>query len=119
MDDNTIIPIDSKHYVMESVGATRERSWKAVAEALDATKLIVDKFGEEHVEIDHTIRLRAAELIGKATGDIKADNTVTTNIQNVAVLNPDTAEKIIKVLSKGRGNIGQTGEIIDVGKYRE
>jgi len=112
-----IIPIETKTTVMVKSGATRERSWVAVSKALDATKMTVDKYGEEHIEEDHAIRLRAAELIARAVGDIKADGT-TVNIQNNSI--SMDASEFRAILEKHRTvkPCGQTGEVIDVESYR-
>lgn len=115
--------ISKKEQILITAGASRENGAKVIAEAMKATKMIIDKYGEEHHEPDHAMRLRAEELRAREVGDIKPDNSVTNNVQNVAVMNPEVATRIIEALSKGRGNIGQrptgqTGEVIDVATYK-
>ncbi len=101
---------------MVTAGATRERSWTAVAEALDATKMTVDKFGEEHVEDDHAIRLRAAELIARATGDIKPDGSTVNNISITPSVSKEEMARFvaeIKRLTAPSARFEQSGEIED------
>lgn len=116
--DNTI---SRKETVMEKSGATREKSWIAVADGLGATKMIVDKFGDEHIEVDHSIRLRAAELIARAVGDIKPDGSITNNIALLPTISPDDMAALVAMV-KAQGmrdrSIEQTGEVIDVQSYR-
>jgi len=107
---------DNKLTVMTTAGATREKSWEAIAGALEATKMTLDKFGEEHIEPDHNTRLRAAELIAKATGDIKPDGAVTNNVVTIGI-SADEFKALL--LSAGKvSDSGQSGEIIDVENVR-
>lgn len=108
--------VDTKIKVMISAGATREKSWVAVAKALNATKMTVDKHGEEHVEEDHTVRLRAAELIARATGDIKPDGAISV-ISNTITITAAEFKNLLEADRKTRP-AGQSGEIIDVQSYR-
>lgn len=115
-----IIPVDTKVEVMNKVGATRANSWHVVAKALWADKMTVDKNGEEHIEADHAIRLRAAELIARANGDIKPDGAIsvtnnTINIGNEGIKKLiDMANDVKEQIASLKGSGRQTGEIIDV-----
>ena len=112
---------DKKMTVMERAGATRERSWRAVAEALVAEKITVDKFGDEHVEPDHNTRLRAAEMIAKATGDIRADTGGVTNTQINISCSKEEVNNLLTFMQSTKAResaIEQSGEIIDVVKYK-
>lgn len=113
---NDLTTIDKKLVIMETAGATRKRSWEAVAEALSAMKMTVDKHGEEHMEEDHATRLRAAEIIARATGDIKPDGAITNNVVTIGI----TAAEFRDLLNSAKQSkdVGQTGEIIDVVNYR-
>lgn len=106
----------SKLQIMTTAGATRAKSWVAVAQALEATKMTVDKFGEEHLEADHNTRLRAAEMIAKAVGDIKPDGGVANTTVNIGI----SAEEFRNILEQSKKvmDVGQTGEVIDVVNYR-
>lgn len=107
--------IPKKELILNTAGATRERGAKVIAEAMDATKMTVDKFGDEHIEPDHTTRLRAEELRAKYVGDIKPEGPTTYNT-TIAI----TEEQFKKLLEDDRRKrpTGQTGEIIDVQNYR-
>lgn len=60
-----------KEIAMERAGAGRKVAYQALAEACTATKITIDKYGEEHTEPDTANRLRAAELISRMNGDLK------------------------------------------------
>ncbi len=114
------VPIDKKLVALEKAGATREAGARVIAEAMVADKMTIDKYGEEHTEPDHTIRLRAEELRARYTGDIKSDgaisnNTVVINVGAEAVkellgMVEDVRAQMASLRTDGR----QTGEIIDV-----
>lgn len=113
---NEISSTDTKIITMNKAGATREKSWIAVANALDATKMTIDKYGEEHTEEDHAIRLRAAELIARATGDIKPDGAVTNNLTITPSVSKEEMIKFvneIKRLTAPSARFEQSGEIED------
>lgn len=111
---------DKKIEVLNKAGATREAGARVIADAMVANRTTVDKYGDEHVEPDHTIRLRAEELRAKYTGDIKPDGTVS-NQTVVIQVGTDAVKELIGMVSDVRLQIAalrtdgrQTGEIIDV-----
>lgn len=111
---------DTKLLILEKQGATREASYKAIASGLSATKMTVDKFGDEHFEEDHASRLRAAELISKLNGDLKTE-TVVDNRQVHINISPKDVIALTEMVKQVRGEIlslrtdgRQTGEIIDI-----
>lgn len=52
---------------------------KAIKDALKATKTTVDKYGDEHVDEDHAMRLKAALMGLELEGYIKVKGTTTEN----------------------------------------
>lgn len=51
----------------------------AIRDALQATKTTVDKHGDEHIEDDHAMRLKAALMGLELEGYIKVKGTTTEN----------------------------------------
>lgn len=51
----------------------------AIKNALKATKTTVDKYGDEHVDEDHAMRLKAALMGLELEGYIKVKGTTTEN----------------------------------------
>jgi hypothetical protein len=60
----------------KKVDLTREKCLVAIKEGLTATKVTLDKYGEEHEEIDHDKRLKAALMGLEVLGDVR--NKATT-----------------------------------------
>lgn len=110
--------IPKKEMILNRAGATRERGARIIADAMDATKMTVDRFGEEHLEIDHTTRLRAEELRAKYTGDIKPDGAMV-NIHPMLIVTSAEMKGYIEEARRLRQTDirEQTGEIADVSKY--
>ncbi len=120
---NEIIePITKKELALNKAGATRERGALVISQAMSATKMTVDKNGEEHSEPDHTIRLRAEELRARYVGDLKPDATAENKTVNLVMMG--TASEVAELIKLTRevkeglvarvGSGGQTGEIIDI-----
>lgn len=110
--------MDEKILVLEKAGATREAGARVIAEAMVATKMTVDKFGEEHIEADHAMRLRAEELRAKESGDIKMEVNVDNRVVNISA-SSDEVKILLGVVMDVQGQLGrlrveghQTGEII-------
>ncbi len=112
---NEIISTETKLSILEKAGVTREKGAKVIFDAMGATKMTIDKFGDEHTEPDHTIRLRAEELRARYTGDIKPDGTTVTN--NTITITASQFKELLEADRKVRPT-GQSGEIIDVVNYR-
>ena len=111
---------ETKQEVMEKVGATRVASLTAVVDGLSATKMTIDKYGEEHIEPDHNIRLKSAEMIARMNGDIKPDGTISNTQVNIACSSAEIKELMEFVNGRRVGSVRgqQSGEIIDVHKYK-
>lgn len=113
-------PLETKSTQLEKSGATREASYKAIVGGLTATKMTVDKFGIEHIEDDHTSRLRAAEMIARLNGDLKTDTVIDNRQVTITIgkedlvplidMVKDVNKQLLQLKDSGR----QTGEIIDV-----
>lgn len=81
---------ENRELILETckkVGLTRESCLTAINEALKASKLIVNKFGEVvDEEPDHDKRLKAATMGLEVMGDIKGkDVQKTGNVYNTVV----------------------------------
>ncbi len=59
-------------------GLTREKCIRVISEALSATKMTLDKYGEEHEEPDHDKRLKASLAGLELRGDFKSKAPITT-----------------------------------------
>jgi len=107
--------ISKQELALIKAGATRERGAAAIAEALVATKMTIDKYGEEHIEPDHAMRLRAEEIRAKMVGDIKPDGGVVNNSVVIGI----SADEFKALLMTARKNVvdvkiengGQSGDI--------
>lgn len=88
------VAIDTKDSDLLTSGATRPAYLKVLVDALQSNKIIVDKYGREHVEEDTPNRLKAAEVIARLLGDLKAENIVDnrkqTNIQQIIYVREDS-----------------------------
>lgn len=115
------VPTSNKELILNKAGATRERGAIVIAEAMVANKMTVDKYGEEHIEPDHAMRLRGEELRARETGDIKPEGSVVNTQVNITCSSAEIKELMEFVNSRRvRDNTRtQTGEIIDVGKYKK
>lgn len=125
----SIIPVDTsvntlKERRMDSVGASREKSYKAMADGLTATKVIaLDKFGTTAEEPDHAMRLKSAELIARINGDLKPETLMDQRsvIVNTNGMTPQMMSDMLEMIRGVRTQLNflkesgsQTGEIIDV-----
>lgn len=123
----SIVPVDTsistnKEHRMEKAGASREKSYKAMADGLTATKVIaLDKFGTTSEEPDHAMRLKSAELIARINGDLKPDVAVDNRTINVGPVDAGFAREMIEMIKGIKTQLlglkesgSQTGEIIDV-----
>lgn len=117
-----IIMADKKLAILESAGATREAGAKVIAEAMVATKMTLDKYGEEHIEADHAMRLRAEELRARETGDIKAEASAANNTQINIFASGDEIKALLEMAKDVKGQLAelrtsgrQTGKVIDIG----
>lgn len=114
--------LSKKELALETAGATREASYKAMVAALEARSMTVDKFGDEHFTEDHSSRLKAAELISRLNGDLKTSEVVVDNRSVVVTgvttevlgellhMVKDVAVQLRSLAASGR----QTGEVISV-----
>lgn len=116
---NDLIPkenLSRRELALNTAGATKKIAYTKVVEKLDAKSITVDKYGEEHISDDNPTQLRAAELILRLHNDIKPDGSVTV-VNNTVTISSDEFKRILEDDRKVR-QVGQTGEIIDVEKYR-
>ena len=103
---------------LKEAGATREAAYAVLVDKLQAKTMVVDKFGDEHFADDNATQLRASELISRLHGDLR--DGATTNINISAPQITITKDEFAALLEEDRKfkKLGQTGEIIDVPKYR-
>lgn len=117
----TAVPTGRKEKALEKAGATRAIAYKTMVSALEAETMTLDKYGEEHTAPDHSSRLKAAELISRLNGDLKAETVIDNRVVNIqgvpqevltGLLNmvKDVSEQLVALRTSGQ----QTGEIIDV-----
>ena len=97
---------------MEEAGASREASYKVLAEGLKAEDIVLDKFGGEHSVPNHNARLKAAETIARMNGDIKPSGEVSI-VQNTINITDERLTELMKEYSKPR-ILRQSGEVIDI-----
>lgn len=69
----------------DKVGLTREKCITAINEALEATKMTLDKYGEEHVEPDHDKRLKASLAGLELRGDFKNKDAIKPTTYNTVI----------------------------------
>lgn len=112
---------DNKVVALEKAGATREAAYRAIVGGLTATKMTVDKHGEEHFEEDHAARLRSAELIARMNGDLKSETEgARAQVINITISSEEVkglvamAADVKAQLEALRGSGQQTGEVIEV-----
>lgn len=73
----------------------------AIKDALKATKTTVDKFGDEHVDEDHAMRLKAALMGLELEGYIKAKGTVTDQSKHTHVTYSWQPVQVVNTVSDG------------------
>lgn len=64
----------------KKIGMELEDYLKAIKNGLSATKTTLDKFGGEHIEEDHTTRLRAATMGLEVEGYLKKTGNENSNM---------------------------------------
>ena len=106
------IQVTNKETRMEKAGASREASYRVLAESLTANDTVLDKFGGEHEVPNHGVRLKAAETIARMNGDIKPDGAVTVTTNNISITVAEF-ERIVAQYGKPK-ILRHSGEIIDV-----
>ena len=108
-----LIANDVKVVAMKKAGVTRELAYSTLYKHLTAvkTETRINEVGEKiSTEVDdYSTQEKALEKALKVFGDIKPDACGTNNVANIAVMNPEMADKILMALTRGRGNVGQTG----------
>lgn len=84
------------------IGMSLDDYLLAIKNGLSATKSTLDKFGEEHIEDDHMIRLKAALMGLEVEGYIKSKSDATNNFFDVK-----NFETTILMKYSGGTNVGQ------------
>lgn len=114
-------PLTRKEVALVKAGATREVAYKSFVEALGAETMSLDKFGDEHFAPDHSTRIRAAEMISKLNGDLKAETVVDNRVVNISGVNAEALGGLVQMVSDVKLQLEslresgrQTGEILDV-----
>lgn len=69
----------------DKVGLTREKCIAAINEALEATKMTLDKYGVKHVEPDHDKRLKASLAGLELRGDFKNKDAIKPTTYNTVI----------------------------------
>lgn len=107
---------------MTKAGASREASYKAIADGLRARKVSVQKDGSTIDEPDHQVRLKAAEMIARMNGDLKADVMVDNRKVTIGMVGVsreavkglmEMAEDVKRQIEGLRQSGRQTGEVIE------
>lgn len=130
MQITTIDPVEAidtplvetkKDLAMHKAGASREASYKAMAEGLKARRVSVQKDGSTVDEPDHMTRLKAAEMIARVNGDMKqSEVTVDNRKVNITGVPSEMVTSLLAMVSDVKAQIEglrssgrQTGDIID------
>jgi len=125
VSEQDILPTNNKkESALIKAGATREVAYKAMVEGLNAESMTVDKYGDEHMTPDHQARLKAAEMISRLHGDLKAEGGSNTTYNTViqssseemkvfSEMIKDVKEQLDGLVMSGR----QTGDVLDA-EYR-
>ena len=115
-----VLPTDKKSSALIKTGATREKAYSTMVEALGAESVQLDKFGDEHTSPDYQARLKAAELISKLHGDMKETSIGSLTVNNVISISPEELRVFTDMVRSVRDELAtlttsgrQTGEVID------
>ena len=81
--------------LLDDNGANDEKIFKVIGEGLGATRMTIDKFCDEHIEVDHETRRKFALIALELKEYIKRQSSVEVN-------NNFTFAQMVEVASKAR-----------------
>lgn len=82
--DSEVSVIDKKDMILkecEDGGVTLKEIVRVIREGMEANKVTIDKYGDEHIEVDHDKRLKSAIFGAELRRDIGVKNVdgITVN----------------------------------------
>lgn len=92
----------------DKVALTREKCITAILEGLSATKIILDKHGEEHTEPDHDKRLKAAMAGLELRGDFRNKAVTIDSSRHTHVIYEWKNNNIFPIMPQNNGVSGNT-----------
>lgn len=121
-DDKACSVIDEIKKYCTANGVTFELMYKTLADGLQAEKITIDKYGDEHVEPDHLTRhkylLTALELLQHIKSKDIANAGNTTNYTQI-VVNPQALDERIAILYKAQERDRLSKVIVDEVKLND